>query len=161
MSAAVSEKFPVATPTPALRAAASMRSKSASVRPVVPITTGIDAGEGEVDVAADDGRVRVVDQDVGAAVERALQVVLDGDADGRSEDDLADVAADLAPGDGRVQAVAVGRDDAPDEPAADGAERSRDADVEFASGHGRAIVPVRSVTFVSGCAGEPVHSVSC
>ena len=93
-------------------------------------------------MAAHDGRVGVVDEDVGAAVEGALEVVLDGDADGRSHDDLADVASDVAPGDGRVQAVAVGRDDAANEPAADAAERSRDAHVELALGHGCAIVQV-------------------
>ena len=42
-SAAVSEKFPVAMPTPAERAWASISAKSSSNRPVVPITTGIRA----------------------------------------------------------------------------------------------------------------------
>jgi hypothetical protein len=81
--------------------------------------------------------VRVVDEHVRAAVERLRQVGLQGHAERRAAQGLADVAAGLAARDRRVQAQVVRRDDARDELAADGAEGARDADREGVAGDRR------------------------
>ena len=67
----------------------------------------------------------------GPQVECALDVVGDRDADALAAERLADVAAELAPRDGRLQDEIVRRDDGRDELAADRAEGPRETDVEW------------------------------
>ena len=96
--------------------------------PVVPITTGHAALERERDVPAHRRRVRVVDEHVGRAVERRLDVALERDSERVAAERLADVAAGLAPRDRRLQAQIVGRRDRRHELAPDGAEGAGNAD---------------------------------
>jgi hypothetical protein len=63
---------------------------------------------------------------------------LDGHADGLAAQRLADVAPDLAPRDGGLQAQVTGRGDGRDELAADGAEGAGYADGEGRGGDGTA-----------------------
>jgi hypothetical protein len=80
----------------------------------------------------------VVDEDVRPQVECGLDVVGDRDADALAAERLADVAAELAPRDGRLQHEIVRRDDGRDELAADRAERPRETDVEWLGDDGTA-----------------------
>src|SRR4029078_5652976 len=89
------------------------------------------AGEGEGDMAPDDPRMGVVDEDVRPQVECALDVVGDGDADALATQPVADVAADLAPRDGPTQDEPLRPGDRRNERASDGAEGPREADSEW------------------------------
>ena len=125
----MSEKLPLATPTPAARRRVDRREI------VVDQTARADhhrdaALQRERDVPAHDRRVGVVDEHVGRAVERGLEVALERDAERRSAERLADVAAGLAPRDRRMQREITRRGNRGHEHAPDAAECAGDADAE-------------------------------
>ena len=129
-SAAVSEKLPVATPTPACARLGVDRGEIVVEEPRRPDHHGHATRECERNVATDDGRVRVVDEHVRPSIECALDVVVDGHSDWLASERLADIAAELASRDGRLQEQIVRARDGRDEFAADRAESTREADFE-------------------------------
>ncbi len=130
----MSEKLPLATPTPAARAASSIAREVVVEEPARADHDRDAALERERDVAADDRRMRVVDEHVGRAVEGASEIALERDAEVADAELLAGVAAGRAARDRRVQVEVARGGDCGHEGAPDAAESAADADLEGIGG---------------------------